>query len=132
MTIPRAEYEELRFQSQWLWEQRGLTKTAVLIFFCKSPGRGHGANDHDLLTYLETYAFGTRSAASEHIVRLPFAFVCLHSDRSFFFGIHTEEISLRLVHGNDMRLFLLAGSGFRVFCFEFRLASPTVRGFSLR
>ena len=33
---------------------------------------------------LETYAFGTRSAASEHIVGPPFAFVCLQAFPSEF------------------------------------------------
>ena len=67
VTISRAEYEELKFQNQWLLEQLGLAKKRQ--FGSSSEKMQEEFMDQLGLTFneLEAYAFGTKSATPEQI-----------------------------------------------------------------
>ena len=67
VTISRAEYDELRFQNQWLLEQLGLAKKRE--FGASSERIQEGLMDQLALTVneAEAYAYGTKSATPEQI-----------------------------------------------------------------
>ena len=65
VTISRAEYEELKFQNQWLLEQLGLAKKRQ--FGASSERLEEGLMDQ--LSFManeaEAYAYGTKNATAE-------------------------------------------------------------------